>query len=190
MLDTVLIWTQRGAWLLWLVYWIVAARRAKTTRWHEPGWTRALDAVLLLAAAFLMGARGALPEPLTARFIPADLTVFALATVMTVTGLLFSVWARVHLGSNWSGTVTLKAEHALIRSGPYRFVRHPIYSGVLLALLGTVIALGEWRGVIALVLMFGAFLRRSRAEETQLRRIFSDYAQYAGTTAALIPGIY
>jgi protein-S-isoprenylcysteine O-methyltransferase Ste14 len=190
MLETVLIWIQRGAWLLWLVYWIVAARRAKTTRAHEAGGARALDAVLLLTAAFLMGARGVLPEPLTARFIPADVTVFALATVLTVAGLLFSVWARAHLGSNWSSTVTLKAEHALIRSGPYRFVRHPIYSGVLLALLGTVIALGEWRGVIALVLLFGAFFRRTRAEETQLRTIFPDYEQYAGTTAALIPYIY
>jgi protein-S-isoprenylcysteine O-methyltransferase Ste14 len=61
---------------------------------------------------------------------------------------------------------------------------------VLLALLGTAIALGEWRGVIALVLLFGAFFRRTRAEETQLRTIFPDYEQYAGTTAALIPYIY
>jgi hypothetical protein len=77
----------------------------------------------------------------------------AVGAALTALGLSFTSWARVHLGRNWSGTVTLKDDHALIRTGPYRRVRHPIYSGALLALAGTVLAVGQWRGVIALALV-------------------------------------
>jgi protein-S-isoprenylcysteine O-methyltransferase Ste14 len=95
----------------------------------------------------------------------------------------------VHLGRNWSGTVTLKDDHALIRTGPYRQVRHPIYSGALLALAGTVLAVGEC-GVIAFALVFLAVLRRVRVEEKHLRASFPDYDHYRRETAALIPFIY
>ena len=85
-------------------------------------------------------------------------------------GLAFSVAGRVWLGDNWSGTVTLKQDHELIRSGPYRWVRHPIYTGLLLAILGSAIALGEWRGLVALALVAVAFLRKVAIEERFLAR--------------------
>jgi protein-S-isoprenylcysteine O-methyltransferase Ste14 len=113
---------------------------------------------------------------------------FWLGLALVVLGLAFSVSARVWLGNNWSGVVTLKQDHELIRSGPYRWVRHPIYTGLLLAILGSAIALGEWRGLIALVLVAAAVLRRIAIEERFLTQQFgAAYARYRAEVPALVP---
>ena len=91
---------------------------------------------------------------------------------MVAAGLAFAVWARVYLGRNWSGTVTVKQDHELIRSGPYGFVRHPIYTGLLLAMLGTAIAIGEWRGLVAFALFTIGFLLKLRSRRTLHERNF------------------
>ena len=79
---------------------------------------------------------------------------------------------------------------AMIGTGPYRFVRHPIYSGLLLAFMGTAVMIGEWRALIAFTIIFGSFLYKFRVEERLLRMHFGDsYVQYAARTKALIPGI-
>jgi protein-S-isoprenylcysteine O-methyltransferase Ste14 len=96
----------------------------------------------------------------------------------------------VYLGTNWSGTVTIKQDHELITGGPYRFVRHPIYSGLLLAFIGTALARGEWRGVLAVALTFVAFWRKLRIEEQWMRQQFGvAYEEYARRVAALAPHI-
>jgi len=110
--------------------------------------------------------------------------------LLVAAGLGFSVWARVHLGRNWSAEVVVKQDHALIRSGPYRHLRHPIYSGMLLAFLGMALAFGEWRGLLALALVFASFARKSRMEERFMRETFPEYAEYQRETRALIPFVY
>jgi protein-S-isoprenylcysteine O-methyltransferase Ste14 len=106
--------------------------------------------------------------------------LFWIGTALLLAGLLFAIAARRHLGGNWSGTVTLKQDHMLTRSGPYRFVRHPIYPCILLAFLGSdVVALGEWRGLLALALITAAFPRKIQIEERFLLEQFSGaYARY------------
>ena len=105
-----------------------------------------------------------------------------------VAGLLFTIWARLYLGRNWSGVVTLKKDHELVRGGPYRFVRHPIYSGLLLAIAGSAVVRGEWRGVLALIIAFVALWRKLRLEERWLGEAFGEqYAAYRAEVAALIP---
>lgn len=84
----------------------------------------------------------------------------------------------------------VKEDHALVQSGPYRRVRHPIYTGMLLAFLGTAVAVGEWRGLVGLVLALVSFLLKSRLEEARMGETFPEYAEYRRHTAALIPGIY
>jgi len=180
----------KAMWLGWGLYWVIAGRRAKATRWRENWIARGLDVGLLLVAVLLMSAGHRLPALLCVRFLPPGPWLMAFGAVLTALGLGFAIWARVHLGHNWSGTVTLKDDHALIGTGPYRRVRHPIYSGVLLALAGTVLAVGEWRGVVALAIVFVAVLRRVRVEEQHLRATFPDYDQYRRETAALIPFIF
>jgi len=110
--------------------------------------------------------------------------------VVAALGLALTVWARMHLGANWSGTVTVKQDHELVRSGPYAWVRHPIYTGLLLMLAGTALALGEWRGVLALLIAFAALWRKLKLEERWMRETFGTaYDDYRRSVKALLPGI-
>jgi protein-S-isoprenylcysteine O-methyltransferase Ste14 len=107
---------------------------------------------------------------------------------LTFAGLAFAIWARMLLGGNWSSDVTLKRDHELIVVGPYRWVRHPIYTGILLALIGTALAVGEWRAVLAVVLAAAAFWRKLGIEEAVMRRQFGEsYTRYGERVPALIP---
>ncbi len=109
---------------------------------------------------------------------------------ITVCGIVLSVLARKHLGRNWSATVTIKHDHELVLSGPYAYVRHPIYTGLLLGFIGSAIALGEWRGVIAVALVTVALWRKLRVEERGMQQQFGEkYIEYSRKVAALIPFI-
>jgi protein-S-isoprenylcysteine O-methyltransferase Ste14 len=122
------------------------------------------------------------------RFLPRTASVFWIGALLTAVGLGFSAWARVHIGRNWSATVTVKQQHELIRSGPYAIVRHPIYSGILLAFIGSALARGQWRGVLALAIVIVALWRKMRLEERWMSETFGDeYQRYRARTAALIP---
>ena len=111
-----------------------------------------------------------------------------LGAALTFAGIAFAIWARVWIAGNWSSDVTLKRDHELIVDGPYAWVRHPIYTGILVALAGTALAVGEWRGVLAVALAAGAFWRKLRLEEAVMRRQFGEtYARYAARVPALIP---
>jgi protein-S-isoprenylcysteine O-methyltransferase Ste14 len=119
---------------------------------------------------------------------PAGLWSFWLGAAATLGGLMFAVWARVHLGRNWSRSVTIKQDHELITTGPYALVRHPIYTGILTGLLGTAIAICQVRGFIGFTLFFFAFWIKFRMEEQWMRSEFGEtYASYAHHTAALVP---
>ncbi len=141
----------------------------------------------MLAAVLLSSSRVAEPY-LTATLLPHTILTFWLGFVFVAFGVAFSIAARVWLGGNWSGIVTLKENHELIRNGPYRLVRHPIYTGILLAILGTAIAQGEWRSLIALALITVAFLRKISIEEAFLIQAFGNsYERYRSEVPALVP---
>jgi protein-S-isoprenylcysteine O-methyltransferase Ste14 len=107
---------------------------------------------------------------------------------LTLAGAGFAIWARAYLGRNWSAIVTIKEDHRMVRSGPYALVRHPIYSGFLLALLGSALALGEVRGLVAVALAFLAWWFKSRLEEQFMEQRFgAEYAVYKRRVKALIP---
>jgi protein-S-isoprenylcysteine O-methyltransferase Ste14 len=175
-------------WLAWLAYWLFAARDVKPARRREPWASRLLTIALIIPAALLMAAPGWRLRWLGARFLPDTMIVSLLGLLVVTAGLAFAVWARVHLGRNWSGTVTVKENHELVRSGPYAIVRHPIYSGVLLAMLGTAIVFGEWRGLVALCFLSAAFVLKLRREERFMAESFPDtYPGYRARVPALIP---
>jgi protein-S-isoprenylcysteine O-methyltransferase Ste14 len=110
--------------------------------------------------------------------------------IVVAAGLAFAVWARLQLGRNWSGHVTLTQDHELIRSGPYDLARHPIYSGMMAAMLGSAIVIGQWRCLVALAIFVAAILRRVSVEERWLGEIFPDaYARYRREVPALIPSL-
>ena len=124
--------------------------------------------------------------------IPALWTQSPLAAgtglVFTVAGLCFAVWARMHLGKYWSGRITLKENHRVIQTGPYAWVRHPIYSGLILALFGTAITLGTISAYAGFVFMLISFVRKLKIEEIWLRSQFgAEYEAYQNRVKALIP---
>jgi len=105
-------------------------------------------------------------------------------------GILFTWWSRQTLGTNWSGAVTIKKDHELIQRGPYLIVRHPIYAGSLIALLGSAVAMSELKGFLAVVLVFVGLLKKINEEEIVLESHFSEYRLYKLRVKKLIPFIY
>jgi protein-S-isoprenylcysteine O-methyltransferase Ste14 len=173
-------------WLSWLGYWIAAARNVKATRRREPYASRLGQVVLILLGAALLAVHPL--EGLGARFLPDAPAFYWIGLLMAVAGLGFAVWARLHLGNNWSARVTVKENHELIRSGPYAIVRHPIYTGLLFAILGTAISFGEWRGLVAFAFLTVSLLLKLRTEERFMTETFPDqYPRYRAEVSALIP---
>jgi len=180
----------RAFWAIWLAGWMLAAIRVKRTQWRETGaaaiWNRA---PVLLGAAMLVAPQW-LPPSIRYRFVPAGPQLPAIGTILVLLGLLFAGWARIHLGGNWSGTVTVKENHTLVTGGPYHFVRHPIYTGLLLALIGTALAIGAAYGFIATGLILIGFVIKLEVEEARMRDTFPEYADYSRHTARLIPKVF
>jgi len=177
-----------GLWVPWMIYWLISASKVKETVRTESLASRAAHIVPLVVAGALVMSR---PRPwgfLYDRMLPDSLVTFWIGAAILAAGLAFAVWARVHIGGNWSGLVTLKQDHELIRGGPYAMVRHPIYTGVLIAFIGTAIACGEWRGLVAVAIVFAALWRKLKLEERWLGEAFGEsYSKYRAEVSALIP---
>jgi protein-S-isoprenylcysteine O-methyltransferase Ste14 len=188
-MDTYYRYLVPGLWVAWLLYWRISAVGVKAARRLESPASRAAHLVPLALAATLLWINsipggGVLFE----RFLPRSYASYWTGTALLALGLAFSVWARVYIGRNWSATVTIKEDHELIRSGPYALVRHPIYTGLLLAFIGTAIVRAEWRGVLAVLIVFAALWRKLRLEERWMSETFGEeYRRYREHTAALIP---
>jgi len=175
-------------WILFLLYWQIKAGNAKTTQRLEPAASRILRLFIFVIAITLLSITR-IPLPwLYLHLWPVGFWPFWLGAAVTIAGLLFAVWAREHLGRNWSRSVTIKQDHELITTGPYAVVRHPIYTGILIGFLGMAIAISQVRGFIAFVLVFLALWLKLRMEEQWMRSQFGEtYATYARRTAALVP---
>ena len=177
-----------GMWVCWAVYWLWASRSAKRSERRETLGSRLLHVLPLLLAVWLLWSNRVPGSLLDARLYPWAPWEFLLAALVTALGLLFTVWARVHIGSNWSGVVTIKQGHDLIDTGPYALVRHPIYTGLLVAFLGSALARGEWRGLVAVLIAWAALWRKLRLEELWMTERFGEkYLAYRERVPALVP---
>lgn len=177
-----------GLWMLWLAYWIVAARATNKTRRRESALSRLSHYAPLIAGGAFLGIPKILGPALEQRFHEPTFAWELLTTVLIVVGLGFSAWGRAWLGPNWSAEVTVKHDHELVRSGPYALVRHPIYTGLLLALIGTALGVGNGRALVGLALIVGALLRKVAIEERFMSEQFGEaHARYRAEVPALIP---
>jgi len=178
-------------WIAFFIYWQIKSVDTKTTQRLEPVASRILRVLTLLIAIVLLSTTRIPLRWLYLQPWPVGFWPFWLGATVMVAGLLFAVWAREHLGSNWSRSVTIKQGHELITSGPYAVVRHPIYTGILAGLLGTAIALSQVRGFIVFVLIFLTLWVKLRMEEQWMRSQFGEtYTTYAHQTAALVPYLF
>ena len=177
------LWAAFGAiWLLWAI-WIKKAERRESHATHfvHSG---------LVAVGFLLMFSDVQVGWLHLRLLPRAFWLEALGIGVTLAGFAFATWARIHLGRNWSSSVTSRVQHELIRSGPYRWVRHPIYSGLLLALAGTALVRGELCTLFSLVVVYAGWKLKSRLEERMMTGTFGqEYTAYANATGALVPRI-
>src|SRR6188472_78799 len=177
-----------GCWLVFVAIWVIAAVSTKRTVYRESRAQLLRYWVLLVIAYFLLFYGRRLPYPLSLGIIPHVAPTAWAAAILCVIGLAFALWARVTLGRNWSGIVTLKEGHELVERGPYRFVRHPIYTGILSMFFATALALGHLAGFAATLLMFASFWIKLRDEETLMLQQFPDrYAAYRQRAKRIIP---
>src|SRR5690349_13037388 len=152
-------------WLAWCVLWLLMPAWRKPSKRREFPWQR-LEHVIPLILGFLLIYKSAFSWGwLGQRLVSQNQAVAGIGLALVTGGLLFAVWARIALGANWSGTVTIKTGHDLVRRGPYRWIRHPIYTGLLLSLVGTVLLQGEARTLVGFVLVLLALYRKARREE-------------------------
>jgi protein-S-isoprenylcysteine O-methyltransferase Ste14 len=178
-------------WLAWIVYWLVAAavmrQRAAVRRIPTP--QNALMTVPTIIGLILLSAHRRLPSMLP-RIVPWSPAIGVICVALVAVGLIVCIWARNHIGKNWSGRVIVQTGHQLVRTGPYRFVRHPIYSGILLMLLGTAIERGTIAGVCGFILLLIAIVWKLSLEEQLMSEQFGDdYRQYRREVKALVPGV-
>jgi protein-S-isoprenylcysteine O-methyltransferase Ste14 len=178
-------------WTVFGLFWIVPAVFGKRTIQRQTSRSRFLQLALLVATYVFMAVPdlgwGLLNQPLA----PSGRTSSAVGYGLLLGGMFFAGWARIFLGGNWSSDVTLKQDHTLVRSGPYRIVRHPIYTGLLVALLGTAVALGPLRCFLGVLLAAVAWKIKSITEERFMVQQFGDqYTRYRTQVKALVPYVW
>jgi protein-S-isoprenylcysteine O-methyltransferase Ste14 len=166
-------------WLVFWIYWLASAASSKAS--VRGGWRTRLTGVSVVAVIVIAGAFGG--HGLAVHSV----ILAAVGAVLFVGGIALAVWARLHLGRNWGMPMTRRAEPELVTSGPYRFVRHPIYSGLLTAMLGTVLV-NNLLGLIVVAVLTAYFYYCGTVEERNLASTFpAAYPQYRTRTKMLIP---
>ncbi len=176
-----------AGWVLFSLYWEMTAKNSAASKSRESRASRAIHVVLANIAVVLE----IVPIRGLGRFIPVFIPVMLAGLAIEAAGLYLTIWARRHLGRYWSGEISIKVEHELIRSGPYRLLRHPIYTGLLAMYAGVAVVTGEWLAAIGLAVAVFAYWRKIRLEEANLEVAFGrDYDASRRTTWALVPGIF
>lgn len=173
-------------WVIFCVYWLLGARNTRRTVSTEPFWSRYGVLALEIGGFVLiftdLGGIGT--EPMYRQTV----SVAGLGVICVWMGIGIAVWARASLGRNWSARVTLKEGHELIRTGPYAYFRHPIYSGLDLAALGGALAIDEWRCLAGVCCVVAGYWMKAAREESMLTEQFgAAFVEHRGRTGFLFP---
>jgi protein-S-isoprenylcysteine O-methyltransferase Ste14 len=171
--------------------WLLGMVTAKPDARFQSAGSRLLELSLSFLAFCLVFTRYFQSGWRARTFVPNTDFTGVVGLLLVTLGIAFSIWARLHLGGNWSGSVTVKQGHTLIRRGPYTIVRHPIYTGFLIALFGVALIVGEIRGLLGVGVLFLSLWLKSRMEEQfMLEQFGADYRRYQERVKALIPYVF
>jgi protein-S-isoprenylcysteine O-methyltransferase Ste14 len=179
------IYLSMALWFAFMAYWSAAARNRGAARSSESRESRRVHEQLMNGALLLLF----IPVPgLREHLIERTTTAIVAGLAIQVASGMLGVWARKHLGRNWSGAITIVEDHQLVRSGPYRMLRHPIYTAMLGMFVGSAIVSGELHALIAVAMIGYAYWRKIRMEEAALLSAFGEqYAQYQQESWAVLP---
>jgi protein-S-isoprenylcysteine O-methyltransferase Ste14 len=168
-------------WLAWLVAALTAKRAAQSGMRQFVGFRVAIFVIVLLVVrSGVLGHHAIVINPV----------LQGIGVALFLVGLGLAVWARVHLGRNWGAPMSEKVDAELVSTGPYQYIRNPIYSGIMLAAIGTAVAV-SWYWLIAVALMGAYFVYSATVEEHTMERLFPDaYPAYRHSTKKLIPFIF
>ena len=178
-------------WLIMLLYWGYSSRNVKTTVYAQTTTSRYIYLAFLLLSFVIVYSPAFAIGPLAYQIIPVTRWGWLTGAGITVAAIGFAIWARKVLGDNWSGNVTLKKDHQLVQSGPYRIVRHPIYTGFEWGLLGAAITVGQLKGFVGVgVIFLNHFYKTTMEEEILYEQFPEQYTEYAKRVKRLVPFIF
>jgi len=171
------------AWLTFLAYWIVSSRSAKkTVKRNKSGWSIRITLIVIALTIAITGTN--LPSY---RVTPL---IGWIGALLSVIGIAYAIYARRYLGRNWGMPMSVRENPELITSGPYAHVRHPIYTGILLTMIGSLMTAGlSWLLILVIYVVF--FIYSGKQEEKLMAETFPDtYPAYKARTKMLIPFVF
>ncbi len=182
---------EKMMWFAITIYWIISALFVKKTVKRQPAQERMVYIICVLVA-FCLLFENYISFTFLYHPVLFQSEIWKMAGLLTcAAGLIFALTARIYLGENWSGTITIKKNHQLIQSGPYRITRNPIYTGFLIAFAGCAITLGQLKGWLGIIFLLTAMLIKIKKEEEFMNEVFgTSFQTYKSKVKRLIPGIY
>ncbi len=172
-----------AGWVAFLIYWLAASANVKAgrTRWTQFAGFRVAVVLIVLLLVRLRVLKG--------HAVVSSPWLQGIGLAIFVLGLGLAIWARIYIGRNWGMPMSHKEDPELVTTGPYHTIRHPIYSGIILAMIGTAIGI-SWYWAIAVVALAGYFGYSAVMEERYMAGQFPDtYPEYKRSTKMLVPFI-
>jgi protein-S-isoprenylcysteine O-methyltransferase Ste14 len=178
-------------WVLFVAYWVITGLKTRATVRQESFGSRYGVLALEIAGFILLFSRHAGFSVLARHIFPRTTAGDVIGTMLTWVGIGIALWARFHLGQYWSARITLKEDHQLIRTGPYARLRHPIYTGLDLAAIGSAIAIDRWRCVLGVCLIITGYVIKAKREESLLAGQFGEaFQEHSRQTGFLLPRLW
>jgi protein-S-isoprenylcysteine O-methyltransferase Ste14 len=177
-----------GPWLVFIVYWLASALKTRRTVSRESLVSRYRVFFLEILGYLLLFSDAGKIGILRHQILPPTYALAIAGVALTWIGIAIALWARWHLGQYWSVRVALKEDHKLIRTGPYAYFRHPIYSGLDLAAIGGALAIDRWRGIAGVALIVLGYWIKAKREESMLSAQFGEaFQEHCRQTGFLFP---
>ena len=178
-------------WIIFIIYWIISARGTGKSLPYNPKQFFGIRLFMIILAIALLFVLHVLPKSIRSHALGSTHTsTLVIGFIVFWLGFMFAVWARITIGKNWGMPMTKKQDTHLVTTGPYKYVRHPIYSGMLLMMIGSALVINiYWLMVLIVASVF--FIYSARMEEKQLSKLFpSDYPKYRSHSKMLIPFVF